>query len=121
MNLAPESLPLSVTPKGLRAALGWSRPGFLIRTAEGAWIVDVDPDNFDRDEMAEPFARLIAAAPDLLAALTMGAQVNTPDFLDWVADRLVNVYGESPNVDFVHSLRDRAKAGRAAIAKATGS
>jgi hypothetical protein len=65
-------------------------------------------------------ARLAAAAKDLLAAQTMGAQVNTPDFLDWVADRLVHVYGESPNIDFVHSLRDRATAGRDAIAKAIG-
>ena len=59
-----------------------------------------------------------AAVSDLLAAQTMGAQVNTPDFLDWVADRLVHVYGESPNVDFVLSLRYRAAAGRAAIRKA---
>lgn len=29
-------------------------------------------------------------------------------FLDWVADRLVNVYGESPNVDFVNKLRRMA-------------
>lgn len=63
-------------------------------------------------------ANLIAAAPELLACQTMGAQANTPDFLDWVADRLVFVYGENPNVDFVLSLRERAKAGRDAIAKA---
>ena len=63
---------------------------------------------------------LIAAAPELLAAQTMGAQVNTPDFLDWMAERLVHVYGESPNIDFVLSLRDRAAAGRKAIAKALG-
>lgn len=66
-------------------------------------------------------ARLIAAAPELLEALTMGAQINTPDFLDWIADRLVHVYGESPHIDFVISLRERAKAARAAIAKATGT
>lgn len=65
-------------------------------------------------------ARLIAAAPELLAAQTMGTELNTPDFLDWIAARLVNVYGESPNVDFVISLRSRAAAGRAAIAKAEG-
>lgn len=65
-------------------------------------------------------ARLIAAAPELLSAQTMGSQVNTPDFLDWIADRLVYVYKESPHIDFVLSLRERAKAGRAAIAKATG-
>lgn len=71
-------------------------------------------------QQAEANARLIAAAPDLLEAQTMGAEVNTPDFLDWIADRLINSYGVNPNVDFVHSLRERAKAGRAAIAKATG-
>jgi hypothetical protein len=26
------------------------------------------------------------------------------DFLYWLADRLVNVYGESPNIDFVSKL-----------------
>lgn len=30
-------------------------------------------------------------------------------FLNWLADRLVHVYGESPNVDFVHKLREIAK------------
>jgi len=71
-------------------------------------------------EDEEANARLISAAPDLLEAQTMGVEVSTPDFLDWIASRLVNHYGESPNVDFVLSLRDRASAGRAAIAKATG-
>ena len=51
----------------------------------------------------------------------MGAQLNTPDFLEWIADRLVHVHGENPNVDYVLTLRDRAKAGRAAIAKATSN
>lgn len=63
--------------------------------------------------------RLAAAAPDLLACQTMGA-MSTPDFLDWVVNRIVNVYGENPDVDFLHSLRNRARAGRAAIAKAKG-
>lgn len=29
-------------------------------------------------------------------------------FLAWVAERLVYVHGENPNVDFVHKLRDLA-------------
>ena len=36
----------------------------------------------------------------------------TDKFLDWVADRFVNVLGESPNVDFVQRLRDRSRIGR---------
>jgi len=63
---------------------------------------------------------LIAAAPDLLKSQTMGSSLNTPDFLDWIADRLVGVYGEPECIDFVASLRERSKSGRAAIAKATG-
>ena len=31
------------------------------------------------------------------------------EFLNWLADRLVHVYGESPNVDFVLKLREIAK------------
>lgn len=27
-------------------------------------------------------------------------------FLNWIADRLVNVYGESENVDFINRLRE---------------
>lgn len=72
-------------------------------------------------EVAQANARLIAAAPDFYHAATTGAQVNLPDFLDWIADRFVHVYGESPDVDFVHTCRDRAKLLRVAIAKATGS
>ena len=30
--------------------------------------------------------------------------MNDKDYLYWLADRLVNVYGESPNVDFVRKL-----------------
>lgn len=68
---------------------------------------------------ARQHANLAAAAPELLEALTMGAQLNTPEFLDWLADRLVNVYSENPNIDFVLSLRARAEAGRKAISLAT--
>lgn len=68
---------------------------------------------------AEADAHLIAAAPELLEAQTMGAELNTPDFLDWIAARLIH-YGDNPNADFILSLRERAKSGRAAIAKAEG-
>lgn len=77
-------------------------------------VADYQPDE------KEANAQLISAAPELLCCQTMGEQMNTPDFLDWIADRLVHVYGESPNVDFVVSLRQRAAAGRAAMAKAEG-
>lgn len=36
------------------------------------------------------------------------------EFLDWLADRLVNVYGESENVDFVRRLRGLARSTRLA-------
>lgn len=44
-----------------------------------------------------------------------GGPTPGPEFLDWIADRLVHVYGESPNVDFVLSLRERSAAARAAL------
>jgi hypothetical protein len=56
----------------------------------------------------------------LMQTQTMGSDMNTPDFMDWLAARLVTVYGESPSADFVVSLRARASAGRAAIAKVKG-
>ncbi len=74
-----------------------------------------------KDHIAEGMAnaRLIAAAPNLLEAQTMGNGINTPDFLDWIAERLVNIHHYRPNIDFILSLRERASAGRAAIALAT--
>jgi hypothetical protein len=63
-------------------------------------------------------ARLIAAAPDLLEAHEDSR--SSPEFLNWVADRLVNVHGENPNVDYVLALRRRAAKARAAIDKAEG-
>lgn len=60
---------------------------------------------------------LFASAPELLDCLTMGQSLNTPDFLMWLADRLVNVYGENPNMDFVLSIRERANAMQAVLKK----
>lgn len=62
----------------------------------------------------------VASAPNaaLVAACTEGAQVNLPDFMEWIADRLEFVYGESPNVDFVRTCRDRAKKVRVALSAA---
>lgn len=31
------------------------------------------------------------------------------EFLNWIIDRLIHVYGESPYVDFIHKLRNIAK------------
>ena len=31
--------------------------------------------------------------------------MNDKEFLEWLIDRLVHVYGESPNMDFIHRLR----------------
>ncbi len=91
--------------------------GWTITDSEGHRVPLCSGETSDLSE-AEANAHLFAAAPDLLEALTMGAQLNTPDLLDWVADRLVTAYGESPYVDFVVALRERAQAARAAIAKA---
>jgi len=70
-------------------------------------------------ETAHANARLIAAAPKLLAAWTMGAELDVPAFLEWVADRMEFVHGENPLYDYMHHLRAIAQAGRAAINKAT--
>ena len=47
---------------------------------------------------------------------TMGGDLTLPDFLDWIAERLVNIYGESPAVDFVQTARKFASTIRAAMA-----
>lgn len=60
--------------------------------------------SFVRHDIAERLALALEGGP------TAG-----PDFLEWIADRIVNVYGESDNVDFVLSLRQRALLARAAL------
>ena len=76
--------------------------------------------HWELDKSVEHDFRVMAAAPELLEALTYGQTLNLPDMLDWVADRLVNVHGENCNLDFILSIRERASKARAAINKATG-
>ena len=105
------------TPGPWRVVDSWN--DYMVESQNGEEIIWQDgPHNTPTINKAN--ARLIAAAPDLLQAWTTGSEINTPDFMDWIADRLVNVYGENPNIDFVQSLRYRAKLARAAIAKAKG-
>lgn len=44
-----------------------------------------------------------------------GATLTLPEFLDWMTDRLIGVYKESPNVDFVLSCRIWAEKIREAL------
>lgn len=67
------------------------------------------------DDMA-----LIAAAPEMFGVLADGPSLPLPQFLEWIADRLVQVHGDPAAADFVLSLRERASRARAAIAKAEG-
>lgn len=55
---------------------------------------------------------------ELVEAIENGAQVNTPDLMEWVAERLIHVHGENPHVDYVLSLRTRAEKLRLASSKA---
>ena len=52
-------------------------------------------------------------------ALAPGPMLSFPDFLEWIALRLTHFHHESPNVDFVLSLQERAKAIRKALARKT--
>jgi hypothetical protein len=56
----------------------------------------------------------------ILSLLKQGAEVNLPDFLDWLAERMQYVYNESPNIDFIHTCRDRAKMCRKLIQELEG-
>lgn len=52
----------------------------------------------------------ILALPLLLVgAHSKGIEMTDSDFLNWIADRIVNIYGESEQVDFVLRLRRMAK------------
>jgi hypothetical protein len=45
----------------------------------------------------------------MMTSSKMMTKMNDKDFLNWIADRFVNVYGESENVDFVLKLRAMAR------------
>jgi len=68
----------------------------------------------------EGFTAGLGAGDHLLAAHDPDANPSGPDFLEWIAARMVDVYGEDPNVDFVVALRRKAGVARAAIRKAKG-
>jgi hypothetical protein len=95
----------------------WSIPADVI---VAQMSTDEDSPPVTSDE-AIANAALIAAVPDMLAALEDESHVSTAWMLDWVADRMVKVYGESENVDFVQSIRKRAALCRAALQKAKGT
>lgn len=89
----------------------------------GAQVIGAGYD-YDRGpylDMTDADRDLIAAAPDMLDALGGELHLSTARLLDWAADRMVNVYGESENVDFVQSIRKRAALCRAALQKAKGT
>lgn len=81
----------------------------------------------EQERRREPLAKLKEQWPDVEELLTrednplrrlrlyddamdMGQTMDTSTFLSWLADRLVHVYKESENVDFVQSLKERNEA-----------
>jgi hypothetical protein len=52
-------------------------------------------------------ANLIVHTDDLLQTIKSG-NPPLPQFLEWIADRLVYVYKENPNIDFVLAVRKHA-------------
>lgn len=84
-----------------------------LKTARDYYSFARPNDTVFRDAIAEIRA-LRSTNAELVEALRTR---NGPDFLEWIADRLVHVYGESPNVDFVLSLRERADRARSALAR----
>jgi hypothetical protein len=79
-------------------------PLSVLADNDGAWIAR------DGTVSSEANARLIAAAPDMLAALD-------PDTLEAIANEIGGEFKHSARAD---SLRVIAKQQRAALAKATG-
>lgn len=105
-------------PKAFPAPWGLSKDADAIVDGNGERILNGCGDELDYWPKA---LAILLAAPDMLAALDDESHVSTAWMLDWVADRMVNVYGESENVDFVQSIRKRASLCRAALQKAKGT
>lgn len=105
-------------PKDFPAPWRLSFDGDAIVDGNSERILNIDGEELDYWPKA---LAVMLAAPDMLAALEDESHVSTAWMLDWVADRMVKVYGESENVDFVLSIRKRAKLCRAALQKAKGT
>ena len=60
-------------------------------------------------------AEIITATPELLKASRAALEP-----FEFAVDRLVHVYGESPNIDFILKMRREIANMKAAIAKAKG-
>lgn len=83
-----------------------SEPFACARDAEGGYVCQSD---LDLDVLRSE----LAATRDALN--WTGSPTPHPEFLEWIANRIVNVYRENPNVDFVLSLRARAEKFRAIL------
>jgi hypothetical protein len=68
-------------------------------------------DSYHEPLLWEPFAIELNAhgTLDTISGSKRAIAGGNPEFLRWMADRLVNVYKEDPNVDYVHTLRTIAK------------
>lgn len=119
--------PFSVSPFDEYGGQDGCCGAYYIKDAHGRGVATVETYNYgdcgshDPSPRAMATAELLATSPVMLAALKGDAEPTpTPEFLDWLADRLVMVYNEPSNIDFVRSLRKRAATMREAIAKAEG-
>lgn len=77
----------------------------------------VDVDDFPTGFLTQFGPVLVAyehKTPPLEQAMK-GSEVDLPEFLEWIANRLVNVHKENPNVDYIHSCRNWASKIRKAM------
>lgn len=71
-----------------------------------------------QETLLEGFAEPVySTAPDheRLAQVCRAGNPPLPEFLDWLASRMVAVYGENPDTDFVLALRRHAADLRSAM------
>jgi hypothetical protein len=100
----------------------WLQSGFEgevlgLLDADGRKILRLSPDstgNWTIDGEPEVL-RAIEALPTLVDA---GEEI--PQMLDWLADRLVELHGENPHLDFILAARRLANQTRDALAKIDG-
>ena len=91
---------------------GW----LVVESDNGDLCIKIEKGTTSKKHTAD--ARLIAAAPELLEAHEPDRE--GPNFLDWIADRMIHQHGEHAQADFILCLRRRAEKARTALAKATG-
>jgi len=73
---------------------------------QGPGLTDQEKKDFKRDwDRSKKSVKILAFGAQDSTTIAGATAGNTPEFLNWVADRMITVYHESPEAEFIQALR----------------